>query len=93
MRRLFTLALTALLSVPLTGCLGTLVQAPTPVAQSKITTQAHILAAPTLIDAQNCTKGLGEVFTFVPLWGAVVGVLTLGIIVPMTTKYSCVATP
>ena len=93
MRRLFTLALTALLSVLLTGCLGTLVQAPTPVAQSRITTQAHLLTAPTQIDAHNCTQGLGEVFTFVPLWGAAVGILTLGIVVPMTTKYSCVATP
>ncbi len=90
MRRLFTLALTALLSVPLTGCLGTLVHAPTGVTQAKITTRVHLLAAPTRIDAHNCTKGLGEVFTYVPLWGAVVGILTLGIVVPMTTTYACV---
>ncbi len=90
MRRLLTLALTALLSVSLTGCLGTLVQAPTPVDRAKITTRAHLLAAPTQIEAHNCTKGLGEVFTFVPLWGVVVGVLTLGIVVPMTTSYACV---
>ncbi len=90
MRRLFTLALTALLSVPLTGCLGTLVHAPTPVAQRTITTRAHLLAAPTRIEAHNCTKGLGEVFTYVPLWGVVVGILTLGIVVPMTTNYACV---
>ena len=90
MRRLLTLALTALLSVSLTGCLGTLVQAPTPVARAKITTRVHLLASPTQIEAHNCTKGLGEVFTFVPLWGVVVGVLTLGIVVPTTTSYACV---
>ena len=90
MRRLFTLALAALLSVPLTGCLGTLVHAPTSVTQAKITTRAHLLAAPTRIEAQNCTKGMGEVYTFVPLWGVAVGILTLGIVVPMTTSYACV---
>ncbi len=90
MRRLFSLALTALLSVPLTGCLGTLVHAPTPVARGTITTRAHLLAAPTRIEAHNCTKGRGEVFTYVPLWGVAVGILTLGIVVPMTTSYACV---
>ncbi len=90
MRRLFTLALTALLSVPLTGCLGTLVHAPTPVARGTITTRAHLLAAPTRIDAHNCTKVLGDVFTYVPLLGVEVGILTLGIVVPMTTSFACV---
>ena len=90
MRRLIPLALTALLSVPLTGCLGTLVHAPTSVTQATITTRAHLLAAPTRIDAHNCTKGLAEVFTYVPLWGVAVGILTLGIVVPMTTSYACV---
>ncbi len=90
MRRLIPLALSAVLSVPLTGCLGTLVHAPTSVTQATITTRAHLLAAPTRIDAHNCTKGLGEVFTYVPLWGVAVGILTLGIIVPMTTSYACV---
>ena len=90
MRRLIPLALSAVLSVPLTGCLGTLVHAPTSVTQATITTRAHLLAAPTRIDAHNCTKGLGEVFTYVPLWGVAVGILTLGIVVPMTTSYACV---
>ncbi len=90
MQRLVILALTVLLSVPTTGCLGTLVHAPTGVTRGNQTTRVHLLAAPTRIDAHTCAKGLGEVFTFVPLWGVVVGILTIGIIVPMTTTYACV---
>ncbi len=89
MHRLFTLALVALLMVSLSGCLGTLVQAPTRSTRHYTTTRAHLLAAPTNLDAHNCKQGLAEVFTYVPLWGVAVGILTFGIVVPMTTKYSC----
>ena len=53
--------------------------------------RAHIIAAPTQIDANNCSNGLSQTFTYVPLWGVAVGILTIGIIVPMTTEYSCKA--
>jgi hypothetical protein len=32
---------------------------------------------------------LKQVATFVPLWGVAVGILTLGIVVPVTTVYTC----
>jgi hypothetical protein len=89
MRRLFRSTLTALLIVALSGCLGTLVQSPTRQSRSHSTTRVHLLAAPTRIDAHVCPSGLSEVFTFVPLWGIAVGILTFGIVVPMATVYSC----
>jgi hypothetical protein len=33
---------------------------------------------------------MSRVTTFIPLWGIAVGILTIGIIVPKTTSYSCV---
>ena len=89
MRRLFTLTLAGLLVAALSGCLGTLVQSPTHQSRSHTTTRVHLLAAPTRIDAHTCPGGLAEVFTYVPLWGVAVGILTFGIAVPMTTTYSC----
>jgi hypothetical protein len=91
-RRISILFLSACLLVSLSGCLGTVIQSPTRPAQSQSSTRAHILAAPTGIDASHCKAGVSEVFTYVPLWGLAVGILTFGIIVPMTTTYSCVAT-
>ena len=89
MRRLFRLTLTGLLIVALSGCLGTLVQTPTRQSRSHQTTRVHLLAAPTRIDAHVCSSGISETFTYVPLWGIAVGILTFGIVVPMTTIYSC----
>ncbi len=89
MQRLLTLTLAALVMVSLTGCLGTLVQSPIRPSKPQVTTRVHLLAAPTRIDAHTCPGGLAEVFTYVPLWGVAVGILTIGIIVPMTTTYSC----
>jgi hypothetical protein len=88
-RRLFSLTLAGLLMIALSGCLGTLVQAPSRQTRSHTTTRVHLLAAPTRIDAHVCSGGLAEVFTYVPLWGVAVGILTFGIVVPMTTTYSC----
>ena len=34
---------------------------------------------------------MSQVTTFIPLWGVAVGILTIGIIVPKMTSYSCVA--
>jgi hypothetical protein len=91
-RRISFLLLSSFLLVSMSGCLGTMVQSPTRPARAESTTRAHILAAPTGIDASHCKAGVSEVFTYVPLWGLAVGILTFGIIVPMTTTYSCVAT-
>ena len=73
----------------LTGCLGTIVKAPTPEGASYGDTRVHIIGSSTAIDARDCRGGLQQVATFVPLWGLAVGFLTLGIIVPMTTVFSC----
>ncbi len=91
MRRLVTALLAAFFVLTQSACLGTVVQAPTRKGVSQSTTQAHIVALPTRIDATACRAGLAEVATYVPLWGLAVGFLTLGIVVPMTTQYSCSA--
>jgi hypothetical protein len=73
----------------LTGCLGTIVKAPTPAGASYSDTRVHIIGSSTKLDARDCRGGLQEVSTFVPLWGLVVGYLTIGILVPMTTVFTC----
>jgi len=77
------------LIVSLTGCLGTIVQAPTPQGASYGDTRVHIIGSSTEIDARDCKSGLQQVSTFVPLWGLAVGILTIGILVPMTTVLTC----
>ena len=89
MRRIVQSLASAILIVSLSGCLGTMVRSPVREGSSHRTTMAHILAAPTQIDATHCRAGLAQTFTFVPIWGVVVGILTFGILVPMTTVYSC----
>jgi hypothetical protein len=73
----------------LSGCLGTIVEAPTREGESYGDTRAHLIGSSTAIDASTCRNGLKQVATFVPLWGVAVGILTFGIIVPMTTVYTC----
>ena len=82
-------ALAVVLAVGLSGCLGTIVEAPTREGQSYGNTRPHFVGSSTEISAANCPNGLKQVATFVPLWGVAVGVLTLGIVVPMTTVYTC----
>jgi hypothetical protein len=89
MRALARSVVCVFLSVSLSGCLGTIVEAPTTEGQSYGDTRAHLIGASTEIDASACRTGLQQVATFVPLWGVAVGILTFGIIVPMTTVYTC----
>jgi hypothetical protein len=77
------------LILSLTGCLGTTVKAPTSAGESFGDTRAHLIGSSTKIDAPKCRNGLQEVTTFVPLWGLAVGILTIGIIVPVTTVFTC----
>jgi len=77
------------LAVALTGCLGTIVEAPGASGSSYGGTRAHIIGSSTRIDASSCKNGIKEVATFVPLWGVAVGILTIGIIVPMETVFTC----
>jgi hypothetical protein len=80
-----------MLMAPLSGCLGTVVETPTPEAKPITTTKVHILAAPFRVDAHVCRQGMSRVVTFVPLWGVAVGILTFGIVVPKTSMYHCVS--
>ena len=73
----------------LSGCLGTIVQAPTGQGASYGDTRVHLIGSSTEISARDCKNGLQQVSTFVPLWGVAVGILTIGIIVPMTTVFTC----
>jgi len=73
----------------LTGCLGTIVKAPTSKGESYSDTRAHLIGSSTEIDARKCPNGMHEVAVFVPLWGVAVGILTIGILVPMTTVFTC----
>jgi len=77
------------LAVSLTGCLGTIVKAPTAEGASYGDTRAHLIGSSTQIDARDCKNGLQQVAVYVPLWGVAVGILTFGIIVPMTTVFTC----
>lgn len=81
--------LVLVLAVSTSGCLGTLVGDPPRQGRTYSTTRAHLVASPAKVDTP-CSRGLAHVFTFVPLWGVAVGILTIGIVVPMTTNYSCV---
>ena len=90
MRRFFKTVLAILMMVALSGCVGTMVQSPKPASRPSYTTRVHILWAPTQIDAHECKNGLAETFTYVPLWGILVGFLTFSIVIPMTTSYACV---
>lgn len=77
------------LAVSLTGCLGTVVDAPIGKGSTYGNTSPHIILSPTLVDARDCPNGLQQVAVYVPLWGVAVGILTLGILVPMNTTYTC----
>lgn len=90
MRRFCDRLFAVLLVVSLTGCLGTTIQSPRKGGPLRGSTHARIIAAPIMVQAGDCTRGLAQVQTYVPLWGIVVGILTFGIIVPITTTYRCV---
>jgi hypothetical protein len=77
------------LAVSASGCLGTVVTAPVGKGRSYGATDAHLILAPSAIDARDCANGLQEVAVYVPLWGVAVGILTLGILVPMNTTFTC----
>ena len=89
---LLPLLLSGLLLVSQSGCLGTAIESPARSSRSHSRLQIHLLAAPTLIRADVCENGLADITTYVPLWGLAVGILTLGIVVPARTVYSCVST-
>ena len=84
-RALIALTLTA----SLCGCLGTVVEAPTAKGKSYGSTRIHLIGSSSAIDARECSSGMQEVATFVPLWGVAVGILTFGILVPMNTAFTC----
>ena len=70
--------------------MGTIILSPRTGGAVRGSTEARIIAAPIVVRASDCTRGLAQVQTYVPLWGVAVGILTIGIIVPITTTYSCV---
>jgi hypothetical protein len=90
MTRRLTASVTLVLTLGLSGCLGTIVETPTQRGGEISGTHPHILAAPFRVEANGCAAGISRVATFIPLWGVAVGILTIGIIVPKATTYSCV---
>ena len=90
MTKLLRIPMYLLLALSLSGCMGTLVSTPTREGKPIVSTQVHILAAPYRIDAHTCSQGISRAEIFIPLWGVAVGILTLGIVVPKTTIYTCV---
>ena len=90
MRRTSLTLLALVLAASLSGCLGTVVETPSAAGRQIETTRVHLLAAPTVINAHVCEKGLAKASTYLPLWGVAVGILTFGIVVPKTTLYHCV---
>lgn len=81
--------LALVLAGAVSGCLGTVVTAPGSQGRTYGSTRVHIIAAPVSIDARDCKTGIREITNFVPLWGVAVGILTFGILVPMTTTFTC----
>jgi hypothetical protein len=45
------------------------------------------------IAADECPNGLAQAETHFPWWGYIVAPLTVGIVVPIRTEYTCVAGP
>jgi hypothetical protein len=92
-RRSPALLLAALLAVSTSGCLGVAVESPARPAQRRTytTLRWHLITAPRIIDASECTRGIADIATYVPLWGLAVGIVTFGIVVPQRTTYSCAA--
>ena len=91
MQRVLSFLSVGVFLLSLTGCLGTVVDAGTPQGSSFGTTSVRIVAAPRAVDARQCRLGMSTVTTSVPIWGVAVGVLTFGILVPITTTFNCVA--
>src|SRR5262245_53044540 len=89
MPRTLRLLVALVLIVSQTACLGTIVRAPTAKGESYGDTRAHLIGSSTEINASDCKSGLHEVAVYVPLWGVAVGILTLGILVPMDTVFTC----
>jgi hypothetical protein len=89
MQRIVRTLLVLLLSLGLSGCLGTVVTAPVSGARTHGFIDAHLILAPTAIDARDCAKGLKEVAVDVPLWSVAVGIVTFGIVAPMNTTFTC----
>ncbi len=90
MAQRLTTSVALVLTLGLSGCLGTIVETPTQGGGRIAGTHPHILAAPFRVEANGCQAGMSQVTTFIPLWGVAVGILTIGIIVPKMTAYSCV---
>ena len=89
MSRLLRLFVALALIASQTACLGTIVQSPVPHAESYGDTRAHLIGSSTSIEARDCKRGIQQVEVFVPLWGVAVGILTFGIVVPMSTVVTC----
>ena len=91
MRRMINRSIALLAILSLTGCLATIVNSPKRGGQIvHQTTGVHIIALPIVLNAPTCREGLANVRSWVPLWGLAVGILTIGILVPVTTAYTCV---
>jgi hypothetical protein len=78
------------LGASLSGCLGTVVEAPTAKGSSYGDTRVHLIGSSSVVNAADCATGLQEVAVYVPLWGVAVGILTFGILVPVNTTFTCV---
>lgn len=89
MKRIIRILLVLSLSLSLSGCLGTIVTAPTAGGKTYDATSPHLILSSMSIPARDCSKGMKEVAVYVPLWGVAVGILTFGILVPMNTQYTC----
>ena len=92
MKKVWRAAVALSLVGALSGCLGTIYQTPTIEGPANGYTTVRLLASPALVEAHECKQGLANAQNFVPLWGLVVGILTFGIVVPVTVNYSCVVT-
>jgi hypothetical protein len=77
------------LTLPMSGCLGTIVTAPGSKGKTYKSTDVHFVLLPAAVNAGDCNNGIKEVSVSTPVWGAVVGYLTFGIIIPVNTLVTC----
>jgi len=89
-RRFFSVFLALVVTVSLSGCIGTMITSPTAATRPHVTTRIHLLYAPNQIDAHICKNGLSETFTHIPVWGMVLAWFTFGLVTPVTTSYACI---
>lgn len=94
MRNLARSLVAVLLCFSLSGCLGSTLRTPAPKGEevgSRLSVTLLWGLKPTMVDANECKKGVAATVQVWPIWGVVVSLLTFFLVVPTYTAYDCTA--